>query len=104
MSGIINKLCNTQNDELLLLIDNGDKLAIRVNKVNLSNNEIGIHYSRLYIQGKNKTTKSETVGLVTVPINKLNEIDIYFEKDARDYLKRKGLLGMYDFIKGDTNG
>ena len=102
MDETIDKLLHTR-EELILLIDNKDKLAIEVNEVIISGNEIGVHYSRLYIKGENKTTKSETVGLVTIPIDKLSNIGIYFEKEAEGYLKREGLLDMYNFVKGDTN-
>jgi len=89
--GLLSKLETKKG--LLVLVDNGSQSVINVNEINVKNDEVEIYYSRIYMKEKNNNVhKSEGVGFVVFPINKLGELGFYFGKQALSYLRINNLF------------
>ncbi len=94
---IMDLLKGLNSSELVLIIDNDTKIVANTIKAVKNKNEIEV-YTRNYYIKNGVETKSDSIGLILVPLKKINSIEMFFGRSAESYLDKHNCSHMYNYV------
>lgn len=83
--------------ELVLIIDNNMKIVANTTKAIKSEDKLEIYTRSYYIKGETEK-KSDSIGIILVPLKKMDNIQILFGRYAKDYLNKSNCAHMYSYV------